>query len=435
MKKNLSLLVLFIILLVGTYFFQEKRVEKEHVESHEKDSLIKEEITKLKLPFIEAEKRKGQWWSGDQLLSHNTFKQIEKKLSEIKKVKDIDGEFKTYFPHPVKIGVNGSVWTIGDLSLDQQSFYIAKDDKIFLAYIDGESTRLTKNETEIESIKLNEMISLLSKDPSQLKENQLFRFYPDIPMERIILSMDGSLPFELNLEKGETLPPPIKGISVHKDLRAKFYSLLTQATIKEEIPFNEKLKFKKLGDITFLKGERSLRWELWLKNEKSADAVIIEPVGKKAFLMSGGTLRVYFIGIQDYWDKKVIPSEYFVSFSRIDALFYEGKKSAKITIINKEPLEFESPGKKIDSLKMEQLVQFIFNLGPRDQADRVSNLSNSEKKQLLTGNHLRVEVMNQELILWRKTEELIVVNLTQGFKAHFTMLDENFRGTFEDVIK
>jgi hypothetical protein len=84
---------------------------------------------------------------------------------------------------------------------------------------------------------------------------------------------------------------------------------------------------------------------------------------------------------------------------------------------------------------MEQLIQLIFNLGPKDQADRVSPLSASEKKQVLSEEHLRIEAMGQELLLWRKAEELIVVNLTQGFKAHFTVLDENFRGTFEDVLK
>jgi hypothetical protein len=43
--------------------------------------------------------------------------------------------------------------------------------------------------------------------------------------------------------------------------------------------------------------------------------------------------------------------------------------------------------------------------------------------------------MGQDLIILRKFQELIVVNLAQGFKAHFTMLNENFLGTFEDVLK
>ena len=84
---------------------------------------------------------------------------------------------------------------------------------------------------------------------------------------------------------------------------------------------------------------------------------------------------------------------------------------------------------------MEEIIQIIFNLGPKEQANRVSILSNSERKQLLSGNHLRIEVMGQELILWRKIEELIVANLSQDFKAHFSIVDENFRGTFEDVLK
>jgi hypothetical protein len=435
MKRNLTLFSVFIILLVVTFFFQEKRTEREHTESHEKDLLIKEEISHLKLPGVEAEKKNNQWWSGKEILSHNTFKQIEKKLSEIKKVKDIKGEWKSYFPNPLLFQINHVNWAIGDLSLDKQAFYISRDKDIYLAYIEGESTHLTQNEEEIESIKLNELVTLMSKSISNLKETQLFRYFPDLPMEKVVVKVEGSLPFELNFDKNTTLPPPIKGISVHKELRGKFYSLLTQATIKEELPYDENLKFKKLGEMTFLNTSKTEKWQLWLRSDKSADAIIIDPLRQRAFLMIGGTLKLFFVNIQDYWDKKVIPQEYFVSFSRLEASFTQDEKSARVIIINKEPFDFESSKYKIDKLKMEQLLQFIFNLGPKDQAERVSHLSTSEKKQLLSESHLRIQVMEQELILWRKTEELIVANLTQGFKVHFTMLDENFRGTFEDVLK
>jgi hypothetical protein len=43
--------------------------------------------------------------------------------------------------------------------------------------------------------------------------------------------------------------------------------------------------------------------------------------------------------------------------------------------------------------------------------------------------------MGQELLFWRKKDELILVNLTQGFKAHFLVTQQSFRATFEDVIK
>jgi hypothetical protein len=151
--------------------------------------------------------------------------------------------------------------------------------------------------------------------------------------------------------------------------------------------------------------------------------------------MIGGTLKSFFIHHQDYWDKKVIPPQEFKNFSRLKTIFTQGERTALIEIINREPLAFESNQYKIDAEKMNILFQYVFNLSEKDQADRVSLLSKSERKEVLSGNFLRVEVMNQELVFWRKKEELIVVNLTQGFKAHFLVTQQSLRATFEDVIK
>ncbi len=435
MKKNLILFGIFISLMVATYIFQEIRIKKEHVEANLADRLVDFEVTHLKLPQVDAVKKKGSWWEKDILLSHNTFKLIEKKLTEIKKIKDIQGEWTTYFPHPFSFEINHEKWTIGDLSLDKQAFYLARGEKIYLAVIEGESTQLTQAPEEIASIKLNELVSALSKPKDKLVESQLFRFYPDLPMDRIVISVEGSLPFELDLKNNETLPPPFAGVSVHRDLHGKFFSMLTQTNIRHEIPYDEKMKFKQLGQLKFISDKSTAIWELWLKNKNSADAVIFDTVNKRAFLMVGSSLKLFFVRMQDYWDKKVIPFKDFVSFTRLTTKFTQGSKTANVIVVNKEPLEFEAGKFKIDQLKMEQLIQFVFNLGPKDQADRVSPLSATEKKQVLSEEHLRIEAMGQELLLWRKAEELIVVNLTQGFKTHFTVLDENFRGTFEDVLK
>jgi hypothetical protein len=434
MKKNLILFGVFIALLVVTYVFQEKRVEREYNESQIQDRLITFDITHIKLPQVEAVKKKGSWWEGEELLSHNAFKLIEKKLTEIKKIRDINGDWKNYFPNPFTFEINHIPWTIGDLSLDKQGFYIAQGKKIYLAVIEGESTHLTQDEKEIEGIKLNELITQLSKKRAELSETQLFRFYQDIPLDRVVLSVEGSLPFELNFKDNQTLPPPIQGVATHKDLRGKFYSLLTQINIKEEIPYTEKLKFKKMGELEFLSDKKPLKWELWLRSESSADAIIIDS-NKRSFWMIGGTLKLFFVQIQDYWDKKVIPAGSFTPFTKLKTVFTQGQKSANVFILNREPLAFEAKGFKVDQPKMEFLFQFLFNLGAKEQAERVSLLSSTERKQLLSEDHLRIEVMDQDLVLWRKKEELIVVNLTQGFKTHFNLVDENFHGTFQDVLK
>jgi hypothetical protein len=369
-------------------------------------------------------------------LSHNTFKQIEKKLQEIRKIKKVTGAWTNFFPAPIVIEVNHEVWTFGQLSLDKQAFYVARGKDIYLAHIVGESRELTTNENDIAATKLNELFSYIGKDRKELLENQLFRFYPDLPLEQITLALDGHLPFELDLVTNTTSPPPIQGISVHRDLKNKFQSLLSQITIKEVLPAFKILKFKKLGLITFTGLKKIVRWELWLEKSNSADAILLDPGSNRAYRMYGGTLKVFFISIQEYWDKKVIPESQFVAFERLPIKFTQGTLSADVLVLNREPLEFSTSSKyQVDKLKMEELVQIILNLGPREQSDRVSLLSNSEKKQLLTGDHLRLEVMDQELLLWRKTSELIVANMTQGFKAHFFVTDENFRGSFQDVLK
>jgi len=139
--------------------------------------------------------------------------------------------------------------------------------------------------------------------------------------------------------------------------------------------------------------------------------------------------------VQDFWDKKVIPQSEFNTFSSLKTTFSQDEKSAVVEVSNYEPLKFESPDHKVDSIKMNILFQYAFNLSDKDQGDRVSQLSKSERKEILSGSHLRLDVLGQELLFWRKKEELIVVNLTQGYKVHFMVADESFRATFEDVIK
>ena len=434
MKKNLILLGVFLVLLITTYFVQEKRMTDEYEEAITRDRVVTGDITHLKMGELSAEKKGDQWMSGKTLLSHNTFKQIEKKLLEIKKIKDIQGEWKTYFNDPFVFEINHEVWTIGDLSLDKQAFYLAQGKKIMLAVIEGESTELTQDETEIASIKLEELKKNLTKSPQELEERQFFRFYPDLPSESVTIESEGRLTFELDFLNNTTIPGPIPGIKVHDRIDDKFHSLITQMNLKEEIPYSEKLKFKKLAQITF-NGKKKVAWELWLRNDKSADAILIDSDLKRAFLMVGGTLKTFFILIQDYWDKKVIPPAEFKSFTRLPMTFTQGPKQAEVFVLNQEPLKFESPGHKLQTDNLYSLMQIVLNLSQHDQADRVSILSKSERQQVLSGDFLRLHILNQDLVLWGKAEELIVVNLTQGFKAHFGMYQEKWGTRFEDVIK
>ncbi|MBA2404042.1 MAG: hypothetical protein H0V66_04660 [Bdellovibrionales bacterium] len=436
MKKNLWLLGLLIALLVGTYFFQEVRTNKAFEQSLTQDHLINaEDIKSISWNDVNAVKKDGQWWAGDKLLSANIFKQIEKRIGQVKKIKNVEGEKESYFTHPLEIKVNGESWLLGDLTLDRQGFYLARNSEVMVAINEGEGQELTDEPGKVVETKLEDFKQALRYKLADLSETQLFRFYPKLPLGTVTIESDGRPAYELNFITNETIPPPVPGVKPHNNLLEKFTSLLTQMTIKQEVPYSEKLKFQKLGHMLFQNQKGKVNWELWLSSAKSADSFMVDSQAKKAWKMVGGTLKAFFIHHQDYWDKKVIPTDQFKNFTRLKTIFTQGERTALVEIINREPLSFESNQYKIDTEKMNILFQYVFNLSEKDQADRISQLSKSERKTLLAGDHLRVEVMGQEIIFWRKQDELIVVNLTQDYKAHFLVTQQSFRATFEDVIK
>lgn len=435
MKKNLILFSVLMLLILVTYFFQEQRELDRISQLNKKESLIDFEIHHIKLPALVANKINHQWKSQEVLLSHNSLKKIERKLSQIKIIKEINGDWRTFAENPLDIEINNVKYSFGDLSLDKQSFYLNKKDKIYLVKIDGESSTITSSAEEIEAIKFKELITELSKEVKDLKETQLFRFFPELNITKVAIEIEGHLPFELDFDHNQTNPPPFEGISIHSGLREKFFSLLTQASIKEEVIFKKNKNFKKISHATIYAKEREFQIELWIKNANSADAFIFLPDLNKAFSVWGGSMKFLFVPVQDYWDKKVIPQNNFLAFDKLEILFFQDKKSAKVAIFNSEPLTFKSDGLILSEEKMEMLVQYLLGLPPRDQADRVSLLSNSERELLLSGKYLRLKLLDQDIILWRKQQELIVANLTKGFKAHFYNVDENFLATFEDVLK
>lgn len=436
MKNNLWLVGILSALLVGTYFFQEKRVEREYKESEERDLLIQQEIKHIRFADFEAEKRDGQWWSGTELLSHNNFSQLEKKLKELKKLKDIEGEWGTFFVRPVNFEVNHEPWSIGMASLDNQSFYVGHGKKIYLAFIDGGSHELVDDENKVAETKFKELKSMLVASLESYREKQFFRFIPKLSFERAFMKAPGALAYELDFVKNVTVPKPIEGIEVHEDLKGKFLSLITQMMIQKEIPYTEKAYAKKMGEAQLIDSEGKTRtWELWQENEKNANAILVDRLDKKAFLAVGGTMKIFFTHYQDFWDKKVIPPSEFKSFSHLDTYFSQGKKDAHVKVMNKEPLEFETTKYKVQNPNMQELFAMVFNLAHFDQADRVSPLSPSERQQVLNEELLHLQVFGQELVFWQKAQELIVVNLTQKLKAHFGVYQEKFRARFESVLE
>lgn len=108
-------------------------------------------------------------------------------------------------------------------------------------------------------------------------------------------------------------------------------------------------------------------------------------------------------------------------FTEMRVQFVLGEREATVNVINQEPLSFGSsqPEIKVKEDKLQNLFAILFNLGDYDEASRVSILTKSEKQQFQNEPHIRMNVFGQDLMLIRKTNELVVVNFTQGFKCPF----------------
>lgn len=433
MKNNLILFGVLVLLISGAYFFQEKKDREMFKKSVEEEIIVKDPITELGWDNFIVKKINNKWMYGDKLLSANHFGQIEKRLKNLKKIKSIQGEISQILPHSIQLKINGQKYLFGQLTLEKDGFYLAQDNKIYIATFDEEILH-SENENPDEK-KLTEFLNLFPHDLETLIEKQFFRYYVDLEFDKAKLDTEGALPYELDFSSNKTIPAPIHGIVEHENLKSKFLSLFTQMLIKKELEYPKKQLFKKMADLKFIKqGMDLLNFELWLKSNSNADAMILDTKNKKAYEMIGGSLRTFFIQVQDYWDKKVIPPKSFKSFNELDVLLFEGKEEIKFKILNREPLEFKSPI-RLNEEEVRVLFTYIFNLGEKDQADRVSQISSMDKVIFQKDKSLRALIFGQDLYIFKKREELIIANMTQGFKAHFGMVDEKFPVHLKDVIR
>jgi len=396
MKTNGILFLFLVGLLTLTYFFQEKKIWSNPADENELGKLIDFPIQKISLPNIEAEKKASKWLYGKQLLSQRLFEKLEERLLQIELIKVLDEVDKTILDGALAFTVNGHVFNLGEISLDKESFYVGRDGKFFLAKIEGASAGISLSEADLEADKLDELKSLMSMPNENYFEDQLISYYDNFSPEKVLVFREGTGAYELNFLENSTSPEPLKGVEVHRDIKTKFISQLNQIQIKKELSFNQLKKFKKLAVINFRqKNSKVIIWEIWQTNQATADAMVIDSDMRKAFLITGQSMKLFFLNVQDFWDKKIIPSEKFKHFESLKFEISQNNKTEKVEILNREPLAFNASSLKTNQERLGDLFQFLFNLGPFDQADRISQLTSTEKVQFLDRLFLKIKILEK----------------------------------------
>ena len=432
MKSNLKLLILLLVLVTGTYFLVE-RPDRVWWSQHNDSYTLKPIFENAKT--LEFQKtiwvlKDQQWTYEKDILSQpilakwkrilTSFK-LEREIPLTATVKKADFITKGY-----SLGIDDNHYIIGDQSADGKSVYILDTDKNRILQMSLLPSDLYKVLDELKENDLEKMI-----------EKRVYAHFSHIEFEKVLFETPGILSFELDLINKVTIPKPIAGVLQHPHLDQKFWHEMELLQFTHQLPYNPGLLYQKMAQVSFLqKDKKVLSFELHRLGPQNADAVVYVPETKQIFKVQGQTAKVFFDQVQDYWDRKIIPKNVFKAFNELNAHFVLGDKETNLKVINQEPLGFQSvDGKfKLKDDKLQNLFGIIFNLGQYEEASRVSILSKAESQQFQNESHIRLNVFGQDIMLVRRTNELVVVNFTQGFKAHFILFDISIGDQWEDFF-
>lgn len=432
MKNNLLLFIIFVILLGGTYVWIE-RPDREWWKKHDETYRLREMAEQAHSFGVQGKKWKwvnNKWVSGNDLMSLSVWPKWKRIFSNLKVEREIilppGMKKENYLGEGFPITLNDVSYVIGEKTIDGKGIYVLEvnSDKIF---------QMSLFPTDL-FIMLDEV---KTKSALDMVEKRVFAYLSDVNFTKVSFETPGILSFELDLHKKETNPKPIPGVLLHPHLDQKFWHEMELLQFTEQIKPDKNLLYQRMASLGFILDDKKvLNIELHRIGPSNADAVVFIPEKNLMFRIKGNTAKVFFDQVQDYWDRKVIPRDVFKAFTEMRVQFVLGDKEATVNVINQEPLSFGSsqPEIKLKEDKLQNLFSVLFNLGQYDEASRVSILTKSERQQFQNESHIRMNVFGQDLMLIRKTNELIVVNFTQGFKAHFILFDISIGDQWEDFF-
>ncbi|MFY7993551.1 MAG: hypothetical protein ACOVP4_09690 [Bacteriovoracaceae bacterium] len=432
MKNNLGLLLVFILLLTGTYVWIERpdRVWwQKHDETYRLRSLV-ENAESFGVLGKTWTLKENQWVSGQDLLSLTIWPKWKRIFSQLKFEREIILNAQTnkdnFLGEGFPITIDDRSFILGETTVDGKSLYL-----------------LDVNENKILQMSLlpSDLFQMLDevkeKTPQDMIEKRVFAYFNNVQFTKVVFETPGILSFDIDLFNKQTNPRPIPGILLHPHLDQKFWHEMDLLQFTEQIKPDLALLYQKMASLSLVQDEKKvLTFELHRVGPLNADAVVYVPEKNQMFKVRGNTAKVFFDQVQDYWDLKIIPRNVFKAFTETRAQFVLGDKEVTVNIINQEPLAFVSPDSqiKLKEDKLQNLFNLIFNLSQYEEASRVSILTKAERQQFQNESHIRMNVFGQDLMLVRKTNELVVVNFTQGFKAHFFFFDISIGDQWEDFF-
>lgn len=435
---------LFLILagLLGfAYWLQEGSLNRE-LEGQREVQLVKfstDDIQEIKLSTIDL-KRKGQtfldkksgWALSDKVL-HLFFTTLES-LQAIRKI-DLNQEGvsrEDFIP-------DSNVYLEFVLKGEKFRFTLGKKVAVDTTFYMAVSNGTTEDIFQVKDLSLDSYVynkeNSHNHDQHYQRIKTLFsipyqafldkRLYPATEIKSVAYDSQRNRAFTVDFDQVSTKPEPLKGLSYSKELfKTHVQDLLGTEALSlhfewEEKDLENKVSTLRIDGKTQLELYRKWRGKLGFYVSKSETGPLFELYAKDA--------RVFFLNVQDFWDKRALPESHPVNIGPQNfKVKFNGANELAMRLPSTQNFEIETADKEAPVPNFEKwkgLFNLLSGVGQYKQADRVASLPSHLLAQTQNMPSIELDFQKKKYKLIKKGQELLVVNLSDNFVLHYLVGD------------
>lgn len=445
MKRNLSLLTILILLIVGTYYFEEIKGKKEFIEYSNKQRIFKEfnQLTAVKTNKYHLKKTIG--WQVANLSYPASERLVQdfslilggiKIVGEVTDIDEVQYFKKTSIPFSLFVGPNEFKYQLGDVSELTGKFYVKRfgeEPKIFICEDNSRFTMTYKTELDLAIKKYLRLQSILGGQEDLFIERNLFHSVDLTKIEQVKIDNKRNRWFLVDLNKNITTPKKFESIK-YKKMKEVMAFLFNNAKIKKLHGPGQHILTNPVSEIDFiLPAQKSVKVKLYAGlNEQFGYYAKFKDLSY-VFELDENSAKIFYTNVQDFWNKRFLID---VDFHSMDSFEFKlGKVKSKQYRFKVEDLKsfkikpLDSQVTSINNNLMNFMFNLIFNLVDFREADYIEQIDSVSEAQLY------LSLFKKDFAIYVLDRAVEVIDQTAGIKYHFNYNTEQLQAdTLERIF-
>ncbi len=449
--NNIKLFVILVILIVFTYYFEERGDEQKEVLKRitvswpeiEKNKIP---INSIELPNVEIVKKDSQFvvTMREMVVDELKFYEYLMFFSNIKIDRRISGEekhvieqsYQSYFPDPKQVVVVSFVdrkiaWRIGKKLDYDQSFYLEEtidgSKNFYIVYDDSALVEMyEQKDAHRADGKYIRFLSILNIAPDYFYSTYFFskmfkgKKVPEV-WQKVVVNNRTNKGFSIDFVKQTTNPEAFSGIAMFIDKIDDYGKKLLGLKGKKILFDNNDNNFKNHQADLILCSRYGCDTKLFLyKKYLDKEGYFIKGTGiPYAYELSSDDAFLFFANIQDFWHKSIFSRTILKPGSIYDlTLSFKNNPTVKIVLSYGQGLMVMSSGKNEFDFFLpafQRMLDFLTS-----EADVIYQADDKLNKKLWKGAPLMVlEFLNTKLNIYQNMEDVFVVNENKNISYRF----------------